>query len=86
MLLRELAPGALPSTRGGRGTVVAEDLADGPVGASKAQLAQLTLDAPVPPARVLPGDRSKSGFSFRVTELDYHQREPLTLVGIKFAA
>ena len=66
--------------------MAAEHFADGPVGASKAQLAQLALDAPVPPARVLLGDRSKSGFSFRVTELDYHQREPFTLVGITFAA
>ena len=55
LLVDELAPGALTSTRGGRQTVAAEHFADGPVRAAKAQLAQLALDAPIPPARVLLG-------------------------------
>ena len=52
MLVDELAPGPLTSTRGGRQTVAAEHFADSPVGAAMAQLAQLALNAPVPPARV----------------------------------
>ncbi|HKA12413.1 MAG TPA: hypothetical protein VKI99_18270 [Candidatus Dormibacteraeota bacterium] len=55
VLVHELAPGPLTSTRGGRQTVAAEHFADGPVGAAMAQLAQLALDAPVTPARVLLG-------------------------------
>ena len=41
VLVHELAPGALTSTRGGRQTVAAEHFADGPVGAGMAQLAQI---------------------------------------------
>src|SRR5215471_2889946 len=52
MLVDKVAPGAPTSTRGGRQTVAAEHFADGPVGAAMAQLAQLALDTPVPPARV----------------------------------
>src|SRR5215472_13899882 len=52
VLVDELAPGPLAAPRGGRQTVAAEHFADGPVGAAMAQLAQLALDTPVPPARV----------------------------------
>ena len=52
VLVHELAPGPLTSTRGGRQTVAAEHFADGPVGAAMAQLAQLALDAAAPVALI----------------------------------
>ena len=55
VLVDELAPGPLTSTRGRRQTVAAEHFADGPVGAAMAQFDKLALDAPVTPVRVLLG-------------------------------
>ena len=55
MLADELGPGALAAPRRRRQAMAAQHSANGQVGATMAQLQQLTLDPAIAPARILPG-------------------------------
>jgi hypothetical protein len=56
VLADELAPGALAAPRRRRQAMAAQHSANGEVGTAMTQLQQLTLDAAIAPARILPAE------------------------------
>jgi hypothetical protein len=90
VLADELAPGPLAASGCRRQAMAAEYLADGQVGPPVAELEQLTLDASIAPAGVLPpGARSAGGVHWPVGDLDVggdERRPPTSDGGVRDAS